>query len=268
MGTWHSDETRARAIKMVNEEGYSHAEVGKLLGIPYKSIYHWLKTGPTRKQRPPHTKHATKLHDQALALIKKGHSQGEVARQLGLHQTTVGGWARKAGVGPGRPDTLGKRAPVPGHTPEYKQLALEKAKAKGSLARAADELGLNKATLQRWKAESDRAVRLARRVGLEVEKKAPPPAPAPEPPPVPVYKRTYAEGKTVTMDHTDEIAEVKTTLKARIAQMSARLAALQAETKSIEAWLPMLTASLAALEGGGGLKVEVSHVDPVAENDA
>lgn len=283
MAKWHSKEVRARAVKMVVEDGVSQVDTSRKLGVPFQIVGYWVKVskksnaapgrGPYKDAAPPVD--PTSTRGRALLLIEQGLSQGEVARRLRVHQTTVSAWARKAGAGPGRPNEAARI--VLKHTPDFKRSILERAKLEGQ-AKTAAALGLHKSTLQRWKAEADRAVRLARRAGLDVEKK-PPPAPGPEPQTlashhvseqaVEVRSRLQElEGKTAPMNHTDSIARVKATLKAQIDEMDGRLAVLRSETTTIETLLPMLRASLAALEGRGGLELEVPHVDPVPEDGA
>ncbi len=142
-----SAESKEEALQMVRE-GISLRDIEKRTGIPYATIYGWVKRGNmrTKKKRKARTKKKpTALKQEALMMIREGATGVAVAKRLGVHKDTVRKWRKAAG--------LSGKSGWPSGSPlkEEGLIMIKEGITGGEVAR---RLGVSPGTVTRWRRDA------------------------------------------------------------------------------------------------------------------
>ena len=134
-----SAESKEEALQMVRE-GIPLREIEKRTGIPYATIYGWVKRGKNRTKKKP-----TALKEEALMMIREGATGVAVAKRLGVHKDTVRKWRKDAGLS-------GKSGWSSGSPLKEEGLIMIKEGITG--AEVARRLGVHPGTVRRWRRDA------------------------------------------------------------------------------------------------------------------
>src|SRR6185295_9181156 len=89
----------ARALAM-SAQGLGGNEIARKIGISNGTVHSWIREHRLAHGKPTRTirKFDEAKIDKALAMIREGKSHNQTARELGVPQTSVSKWARRAGM--------------------------------------------------------------------------------------------------------------------------------------------------------------------------